>query len=120
MSYESNIKIILDTNNFTFYNNKKVSNLIFWINQKYSSEDNKIYILPIEKQKKFNLKQKQLKRLYILNRNKYYLFFIYKLLSKYIRKQLINDLISTSKSCLLIYILENIWSQNSIIKSLLS
>ena len=121
MSLNNNFQILLNTNNFLLYNNPRISEFLLWKNQKYSSEEQKIYIIPIEKQNKLILKQKQLRILYLNYKSKYYFIFIYKLFSQYIRKKFIYDILSITKNCFIIYILDNIWNPNNkILKIILS
>ena len=121
MSLNNNFQILLNTNNFLLYNNPRISEFLLWKNQKYSSEEQKIYIIPIEKQNKLILKQKQLRILFLNYKSKYYFLFIYKLFSKYIRKKFIYDILSITKNCFIIYILDNIWNPNNkILKIILS
>ncbi len=121
MSLNNNFQILLNTNNFLLYNNPRISEFLLWKNQKYSSEEQKIYIIPIEKQNKLILKQKQLRILFLNYKTKYYFLFIYKLFSKYIRKKFIYDILSITKNCFIIYILDNIWNPNNkILKIILS
>ena len=121
MSLNDNFQILLNTNNFLLYNNPRISEFLLWKNQKYSSEEQKIYIIPIEKQNKLILKQKQLRILFLNYKSKYYFLFIYKLFSKYIRKKFIYDILSITKNCFIIYILDNIWNPNNkILKIILS
>ena len=91
MSLNTNFQILLNTNNFLLYNNPRINEFLLWKNQKYSSEEQKIYIIPIEKQNKLILKQKQFRILFLNYKYKYYYLFIYKLFSKYIRKKFIYD-----------------------------
>ena len=121
MSLNNNFQILLNTNNFLLYNNPRISEFLLWKNPKYSSEEQKIYIIPIEKQNKLILKQKQLRILFLNYKSKYYFLFIYKLFSKYIRKKFIYDILSITKNCFIIYILDNIWNPNNkILKIILS
>ena len=70
MSLNNNFQILLNTNNFLLYNNPRISEFLLWKNQKYSSEEQKIYIIPIEKQNKLILKQKQLRILFLKYKSK--------------------------------------------------
>ena len=112
MSLNTNFQILLNTNNFLLYNNQKINEFLLWKNQKYSSEEQKIYIIPIEKQNKLIFKQKQIRMLFENYKSKYYFLFIYKLFSKYIRKQMIYDILSITKNCFIFYIIGNIWNFN--------
>jgi hypothetical protein len=107
-----NFQILINTNNFLLYNNPRINEFLLWKNQKYSSEEQKIYIIPIEKQNKLIFKQKQIRMLFENYKSKYYLLFIYKLFSKYIRKQMIYDILSITKNCFIFYIIGNIWNFN--------
>ncbi len=121
MSLNNNFQILLNTNNFLLYNNPRISEFLLWKNQKYSSEEQKIYIIPIEKQNKLILKQKQFRILFLNYKYKYYYLFIYKLFSKYIRKKFIYDILSITKNCFILYILDNIWNPNNkLLKVILS
>ena len=116
-----NFQILINTNNFLLYNNPRINEFLLWKNQKYSSEEQKIYIIPIEKQNKLILKQKQLRILFLNYKSKYYFLFIYKLFSKYIRKKFIYDILSITKNCFILYILDNIWNPNNkLLKVILS
>ena len=108
-----NFQILINTNNFLLYNNPRINEFLLWKNQKYSSEEQKIYIIPIEKQNKLILKQKQFRILFLNYKYKYYYLFIYKLFSKYIRKKFIYDILSITKNCFILYILDNIWNPNN-------
>ena len=107
-----NFQILINTNNFLLYNNPRINEFLLWKNQKYSSEEQKIYIIPIEKQNKLILKQKQFRILFLNYKYKYYYLFIYKLFSKYIRKKFIYDILSITKNCFIFYIIGNIWNFN--------
>ena len=116
-----NFQILINTNNFLLYNNPRINEFLLWKNQKYSSEEQKIYIIPIEKQNKLILKQKQFRILFLNYKCKYYYLFIYKLFSKYIRKKFIYDILSITKNCFILYILDNIWNPNNkLLKVILS
>jgi hypothetical protein len=116
-----NFQILINTNNFLLYNNPRINEFLLWKNQKYSSEEQKIYIIPIEKQNKLILKQKQFRILFLNYKYKYYYLFIYKLFSKYIRKKFIYDILSITKNCFILYILDNIWNPNNkLLKVILS
>ena len=116
-----NFQILINTNNFLLYNNPRINEFLLWKNQKYSSEEQKIYIIPIEKQNKLILKQKQFRILFLNYKYKYYYLFIYKLFSKYIRKKFIYDILSITKNCFILYILDNIWNPNNkLLKLILS
>ena len=116
-----NFQILINTNNFLLYNNPRINEFLLWKNQKYSSEEQKIYIIPIEKQNKLIFKQKQIRMLFENYKSKYYYLFIYKLFSKYIRKKFIYDILSITKNCFILYILDNIWNPNNkLLKVILS
>ena len=66
----------------------------------------KVFLVTKEKYNKRLQKKKYYENLYLRNKYLYYTIFIAKLFSKYIRKQLYEDLFSLGKSAIITFIIE--------------
>ena len=75
------------------------------IKKSYLHKEYSLYRTPIQKYIKYKKKKEYYLKLYNHSKIKYYLTFISKLLSKYLRKRLPYEILDITKGCLLMYCL---------------
>ena len=98
-----------------YYFNEQMNSFKSQYIHKYNNKNKyKVYLVTREKYNKRLQKKKYFENLYLKNKFLYYTIFLAKLFSKYIRKQLYNDIIYLCKSGIITFTIEYFGFKNKL------